>query len=217
LGRDGSPAALDPTKTGERRRLLSAFFLKGFMMRKLFVFLIVLLWAVPGSTSVDIEGVSFDQRRQVVDTELQLTGTALLTWALLFDVYVGGFYLPDGKVEANWTDDVPKVLEIAYLRNFKAEDFSSSSDKLLRENLLPEQYSALAERLNNFYRMFRDIKKGDRYSLVYHPSLGTELRLNGEPLGSVAGHDFAVAYFGLWLGPNPIDAAFRDRLLRVKS
>lgn len=182
-------------------------------MRRFMVFLLVLLWVFPASASVNIEGVSFEQRRKVVDTELQLTGTALLTWALLFDVYVGGFYLPEEKQESNWTDDVPKVLEIAYLRNFKAEDFSSSSDQLLRENLPPEKYSVLADRLQEFYQLFRDIKKGDRYSLVYHPAIGTELRLNGEPLGRVAGHDFAVAYFGLWLGPDPIDEAFRDRLL----
>ena len=186
-------------------------------MRRCFIFLIVLLWATPASTSVDIEGVSFEPRRQVMNTELQLTGTALLTWALLFDVYVGGFYLPNGQAASSWTDDVPKLLEIAYLRNFKAEDFASSSDQLLRENLPPEKYSALVGRLNEFYQLFRNIKKGDRYSLVYHPAIGTELRLNGEPLGSVAGHDFAVAYFGLWLGPNPIDEAFRDRLLREGS
>ena len=183
-------------------------------MRRFMVFLLVLLWIVPASASVNIEGVSFEQRREVVDTELQLTGTALLTWALLFDVYVGGFYLPDGQQESDWTDDVPKILEIAYLRNFKAEDFSSSSDQLLRENLPSEQYAALAARLNDFYQLFRDIKKGDRYSLVYHPKLGTELRLNGEPLGRVDGHDFAIAYFGLWVGPNPIDEGFRDRLLK---
>lgn len=183
-------------------------------MQSFFVSLIFLLWAVPASPSADIEGVSFEQRRQVVDAELQLTGTALLTWAVLFDVYVGGFYLPDGTAVSSWMDDVPKLLEIAYLRNFTAEDFSSSSDQLLRENLPPEKYAALADRLHGFYQLFRDIKKGDRYSLVYHPAIGTELRLNGEPLGSVAGHDFAVAYFGLWLGPDPIDEAFRDRLLR---
>ena len=182
-------------------------------MRKFMVFQLMLFWAVPTSASVNIEGVSFEQRRQVVDTELRLTGTALLTWALIFDVYVGGFYLPDGKQESNWIDNVPKVLEIAYLRNFKAEDFSNSSDQLLRENLPPEKYSTLVDRLHDFYQLFRDIKKGDRYSLVYHPAIGTELRLNGEPLGSVDGHDFAVAYFGLWLGPDPIDETFRDRLL----
>lgn len=182
-------------------------------MRGFIVILLVLLWVVPASASVNHAGINFESRRQVVDTTFQLIGTAQLTWALLFDVYVGGFYLPEGKLDSSWTDDVPKVLEIAYLRNFKAEDFSRSSDQLLRENLPPEKYAALADRLHDFYQLFRDIKKGDRYSLVYHPETGTELRLNGKPLGRVAGHDFAVAYFGLWLGPDPIDEAFRDRLL----
>lgn len=182
-------------------------------MRKFTVFLLLLFWVVPASSSVTIEGVSFARHRQILGTELQLTGTALLTWALLVDVYVGGFYLPEGKTAADWTQDIPKLLQIAYLRDFNAEDFSSSSDQLLRESLPTAKYLALADRLHGFYQLFRDIKKGDRYSLVYHPAIGTELRLNGKPLGRVVGHDFAVAYFGLWLGPDPIDDTFRDRLL----
>jgi hypothetical protein len=182
-------------------------------MRKFIISLIVLFWALPALTAVEIGGVSFSERRQLHEAELQLTGTAVLTWALLFDVYVGAFYLPDGQPGSRWTENVPKLLELSYLRDFKAEDFSSSSDKLLRKNLSPEQYRALADRLNDFYRLFRDIKTGDRYSLVYHPETGTELRLNGEPLGSVSGHDFAGAYFGLWLGQKPINKSFRDRLL----
>ncbi len=179
----------------------------------LFLAFLTLLWASPGLTSVDVGGVNFEQRRQVADTELQLTGAAVLTWAVFFDVYVGAFYLPDGQSSDRWTEDVSKLLELSYLRDFKAEDISSSSDKLLRDNLPPEQYQKLAGRLSEFYQLFRDIKEGDRYSLVYHPTIGTELRLNGTPLGSVTGHDFAVAYFGLWIGPTPISESFRNRLL----
>jgi hypothetical protein len=178
-----------------------------------FVLILSFCLATPGFSSVVIEGVSFEQNRKVADTELQLTGAALLTWAVFFDVYVGAFYLPDGQPGSLWTENVPKVLEISYLRNFKAEDFSSSSDKLLRENLTAEEYLALSERLKTFYQLFQDIREGDRYSLVYHPDTGTELQLNGDPLGSVSGHDFAVAYFGLWIGQNPISESFRDRLL----
>ncbi len=182
-------------------------------MRKIILLLFLLVYSPPVYSSVVIEGVSFEQRRQVVDAELQLTGTALLTWAVLFDVYVGAFYLPDGQPGSRWTEDVPKLLELSYFRNFKAEDFSSSSDKLLRDNLAAEEYQRLAKRLSEFYRLFRDIRPGDRYSLVYHPAIGTELRLNGESLGAVAGNDFAVAYFGIWIGPTPISESFRDKLL----
>ncbi len=160
-----------------------------------------------------IKGVSFAGQLQVAQTELRLTGVAALKWALLFDVYAGAFYLPEGYAAASWTDDIPKRLELAYFRNFTAEDFSMSSDKLLRDNLPANQYQALAERLQHFYRLFRDIKPGDRYSLTYRSDIGTELRFNDELLGVAPGADFAVAYLGIWLGKQPLDKRFRDRLL----
>ncbi|MEJ2519407.1 MAG: chalcone isomerase family protein [Desulfuromonadales bacterium] len=56
---------------------------------------------------------------------------------------------------------------------------------------------------------------GDRYRLIYRPGTGTELRLNDRRLGTIPGDDFAVAYFSLWLGEQPIDKRFRDRLLGI--
>ena len=67
--------------------------------------------------------------------------------------------------------------------------------------------------LQPFYGFFRDVKPGDRYSINYLPEKGTELRFNENPLGDVPGADFAAAYFGIWLGDEPISTGFRDRLL----
>lgn len=167
--------------------------------------------------AVEVAGVSFAQRYWLEQTELRLTGTAVLRWGLLFDVYAGGFYLPPGVAGDDWSDDVPKRLELSYFRSFKAGDFSSASDRLLRDTLTAEAYQALAHRLQQFYQLFRDSRPGDRYSLSYHPATGTELRLNDQLLGAAPGADFAVAYFGLWLGPNPISESFRDGLLRGDS
>lgn len=161
----------------------------------------------------ETSGVKFAERLQLEQAELQLTGSGILTWALVFDVYAGAFYLPAGMAGRDWTQQVPKHLELAYFRSFTADDFISTSDQLLREQLSGEDYQRLAERLQQFYRLFQDIQPGDRYSLTYAEQTGTELRLNGELLGATPGHDFAVAYFGLWLGPQPINNSFRDRLL----
>lgn len=164
--------------------------------------------------AAEIKGVTFAEGHRVEQTELRMTGMGVLTWALLFDVYAGAFYLPAGMSGERWAEDVPKRLELSYLRNFAAEDFSRASDKLLRDQLPAAQYQALAERLQQFYGLFRDIRPGDRYSLTYTSAAGTELRLNNQLLGAAPGADFAVAYFGLWLGPEPIDKGFRDRLLK---
>lgn len=167
--------------------------------------------------AAQVAGITFDDQYQLEQTELKLTGSAVLKWAMLFDVYAGAFYLPDGVAGKAWTKDLPKRLELFYFRNFKAEDFSSTSDKLLRDKLTPADYQSLADRLQQFYQLFRDIKPGDRYSLTYRPATGTELRLNDQFLGAVPGADFAVAYFGIWLGPQPINEVFRDRLLTGNS
>ena len=67
--------------------------------------------------------------------------------------------------------------------------------------------------LDRINALYRDVKPGDRYSLTYLPGRGTELALNGEPLGLIAGSDFASAYFSIWLGPKPLDAALKAQLL----
>ncbi|WP_084167728.1 chalcone isomerase family protein [Pelobacter seleniigenes] len=170
---------------------------------------------LPGAVAAEKSAEAEFPERAVLDQyELKLSGTAVLTWALLFDVYAGAFYLPDGVSGADWAEDVPKRLDIAYYRSFTAEELVAASDQLLRENLTETDYLSLARRLQPFYRWFRNVEPGDRYSLAYQPRIGTELRLNGQLLGTVPGADFAVAYLGLWLGSEPISEPFRDALLQ---
>lgn len=163
--------------------------------------------------SAEIKNVHFDEQAVINDIVLELRGVAVLKWAMLFNVYAGGFYLPENVAGSQWASDVPKKLELSYFREIKARDFGDASDKLLRENLDASAYQALAERLQIFYDFFENVSPGDRYSLIYSPELGTELRLNDQTLGRVSGHDFAIAYFGIWLGEKPINKTFRDRLL----
>ncbi|GAB4169583.1 MAG: chalcone isomerase family protein [Geothermobacteraceae bacterium] len=148
-------------------------------------------------------------------SNLELRGTSTLRWMGLFKVYAGGFYLPAEVASARWDEDVAKCLELVYFRRIAAEDFGKASDKMLKKSLGAEAYTRIEERLAEFYRFFRDVKAGDRYTLIYRPGGGTELRLNGESLGVVPGNDFARAYFGIWLGEAPLDKGFRDQLLRA--
>ncbi len=168
------------------------------------------------SYAAEIKDVRFEDKVVVNDIELNLNGLAVLKWAMLFEVYAGAFYLPKGVPGPKWTDEVPKKLELSYFRAIEAKGFADASDKLLRTTLEPSAYQALSDRLLTFYSFFQDVKRGDRYSINYHPENGTELRLNGKIMGSVPGHDFAVAYFGIWLGEKPINNKFRDRLLGTR-
>ena len=184
-------------------------------MRKIALFkklclVVVMLVAMTGlAQALEIKGVRFRDTLLVDQTEFKLNGAAVLKWAMLFDVYAGALYLPKGVPGQSWSNDIPKRLELSYFREIEGKGFAEASDKLLQDNLLPADYQALEKRLQTFYSFFRD----DRYSINYLPGKGTELRLNELPLGHVPGADFAVAYFGIWLGDEPISKGFRDLLL----
>jgi Chalcone isomerase-like len=190
-----------------------SYIVKRFWKRIWMMGVLLLLIPSTGPAAV-IKNVHFADTVMVDQTELKVRGVAVLKWGLLFNVYAGAFYLPGGNSGRAWKSDIPKRLELAYFREIKATDFADSSDQLLRRNLSTAEYQALEERLKKFWTLFRDVQPGDRYRLTYSPGLGTELRLNDEPLGVVPGADFSVAYFGIWLGENPISEKFRDRLLR---
>ena len=185
---------------------------KSFMKRLWLVVLLVVLMA-GYCQAVEIKGVRFSDTVVVGQSELKLNGVAVLKWAMLFDVYAGALYLPRGVPGQSWSNDIPKRLELSYFREIEGKGFAEASDKLLQDNLLPAEYQALEKRLQTFYGFFRDVKPGDRYSINYLPEKGTELRFNENPLGDVPGADFAAAYFGIWLGDEPISTGFRDRLL----
>lgn len=52
--------------------------------------------------------------------------------------------------------------------------------------------------------------------MTYVPGKGTELTLNGDPLGTIEGADFAAALYAMWLGDKPMNQSFKRQLLEGK-
>jgi hypothetical protein len=163
---------------------------------------------------VEVEDVPFHAARGQGNDALRLHGGAKLKW-LLFDVYVAGLYLPPEAAAERALEDVPKRLEFHYLVSIDGKDFGPAGEKILQRNFTPEELSPLAGRLARIRDAYRDVKEGDRYALTYVPGVGTELSLNGSPLVTIEGADFARAYFSIWLGKKPLDEGFRRELLRA--
>lgn len=162
---------------------------------------------------VEVEGVAFPTQQVVGGERLELRGAALLRWRSVLKAYVAALYLPPEVASSDALGDVPRRLEIEYFWAIAAEDFGRAADTLLRRSLEPERFAALRERLAELHASYEAVEPGDRYALSYRPGIGTEVARNGRPLAVVPGADFAEAYFGLWLGPDPIDARLRDALL----
>jgi hypothetical protein len=188
------------------------------MTRALFLIVVAaLVLPVPvGQAAVEIEGITFEKTFRAEDTVLHLRGMGLLRYLVFIKAYVGALYMPSPEDAADPLGASPRRLELEYFHAIRAEDFADATRQKIADNVTPETLAAIAERLERFNGLYRDVQPGDRYALTYLPGRGTELSLNGVPLGRIAGEDFAAAVFAIWLGPAPIDEGFRDSLLGVR-
>lgn len=144
---------------------------------------------------------------------MTLRGTSLLRVGMIFKVYAAGLFVAEAEDTQRVLDDVPKRLEIAYLRHVRARDIVSAGQDILRRNLPPDEWARLEPRVTEIGRLYTDVKRGDRYALTYVPGRGSTLSLNGRDLVTIPGADFARAYFGIWLDARTDYPDFQARLL----
>jgi len=188
-----------------------------FQKKNIGAFLLVLIILSPSAVkTAQIDGVFFNDSYKTGDKILQLRGAAVLDYMLVIRAYAGGLYL-NSEIPSNMAlSDVHRVLELYYFHNISAEDFRESTIEMIKRNTSPDEFSSISERLEVFNRFYKPVKPGDRYRAEYIPGKGTTLYHNGSPLGTVKGNDFSRAFFSIWIGADPIDKKFRDRLLGVR-
>ena len=175
----------------------------------------LLACGVARGAAVNVEGQNFEPSAQAGETAFLLNNAALLKVKVFFKVYAAGLYLADTKDVARVLDDVPKRLEIAYLRDIPKKIIVDAAEDYLKANLKPAELSAIRARVDEINKLYSDVKEGDRYVLTYRPGIGCELALNGKSLGIISGADFSSAYFGIWLGSGCAAPSLRDALLKA--
>lgn len=164
--------------------------------------------------ALTVEDIPFADSTTIGGKPVPLRNAALLRYLKFIKAYVAALYLPDGVKSEDVLSDVPKRLEISYLVSIKGPDFDKGAAPVLERNQTPAELARLRGRLDRINAAYKDVKSGDRYSLTYLPGRGTELALNGTPLVVIEGADFAAAYFGIWLGREPIDEKLKRDLLK---
>jgi hypothetical protein len=176
---------------------------------KFLVCLTMLLWLLPFRS----EGALLKQEITLQGSTLELRGKGILIYAVFFEVYQAGLYLPANVTSEKVLSDVPKRLEIHYNYKIKAQEIISAAQKALAKNWNPEILKAEKEKLDLINSAFVDVKPGDSYALTYLPTKGTELSLNSVPQINIKGARFAALMFSIWLGKNPLDQNLKQALL----
>ncbi len=181
--------------------------------RVFFILFLVAFWAGVSAASVAVEGVLFPRDIEVGNTRMALQGYGLLRYMIFVKAYVGAFYVDELSKEQDVLGPVAKRLELEYFHAVTSEDIARATRRKIADNISVEEAALLQPRIDRFAALYRDVEPGDRYALTYIPDAGTELALNGEPLGVIPGDDFQRAVFAIWLGPFPIDRKFRQSLM----
>lgn len=177
-----------------------------------FIFIMVLS-GMAFAGSVNVYGTYFDKKLMVSESQLQLKGTALLRYLLFIEAYAGAFYLPENIESDHALEAIPRHLVLDYRVDIPANKFGEATTIKIKESVSKEVYDRLAPKINQLNQMYTDVNSGDRYALTYIPGKGTTLSYNTLPLGTIRGGEFSKALFSIWIGPNPIDEEFRDKLL----
>lgn len=181
------------------------------MLRR-FLGLVALLASLCAGSGLRAELVS-QQSLSEDGATFQRIGAKTFRWMSILKVYDASLHLGAGESPERVFADIPMRLHLVYHRGFTAAEIVKGGDTLLARNVDAATLTALRDRLERLNATYRDVKPGDSYTLTYVPGAGTTLRLNGSALITVPGHDFAAAYFRIWLGDKPINDSLRDALL----
>ncbi len=148
---------------------------------------------------------------------LQPAGNHRFVYRMFFKLYDAAFYtnaMQTKNIDKLLNGENALLLEFNYLLKIKKSVILESSEKILPNNMTPADLVSIQERVDQINAVYRTVGKGDRSALSYTPGEGTILWINGEPMITIEGADFAQLYFRIWLGEKPISKAMRDALLQ---
>jgi hypothetical protein len=135
-------------------------------------------------------------------------------YRIFFKLYDAALYAPaDTEPEDVLTARTSYRLQFRYLRELNKSIILESSAKMLKRNLSAQELAQIAKRVARLNAAYTTVKGGDQSSLTYQPEVGTTLRINGKPVVTIEGDDFARLYFQIWLGERPISESLRESLL----
>jgi hypothetical protein len=160
----------------------------------------------------EVEGTQVPDTITSDGKTLRLIGAGIRNkW--FFNVYVGALYAekPTFNAANLIKGEQMKRMDLHLLRDVGKEKIIES----IREGFEKQskaQMPALQGRLDQLAAAVPDLKKGDALSLTYVPEKGVVM--GGAAKETVIpGKDFADALFSVWLGPDPVDAELKRKLL----
>jgi hypothetical protein len=171
---------------------------------------LLLLLATGPASAQDL----FPERTEALGENFVKLGEYRYVYRIFFDLYeVALFAAPGAGAEDVLEAKSGFHLQFRYLRKIDKKIILKSADRMLEKNLSETERASIADRVDRINRAYTTVKEGDVSSLTYRPGVGTTLMINGEPVVTIEGKDFARLYFEIWLGEQAISQSMKRKLL----
>jgi hypothetical protein len=165
--------------------------------------------------ALEIGGVALPETLDAGGKSLVLNGAGLRK-KFFFKIYAGALYLPEKESDPGKI--VPADEPMAVRMHFIYDGVSA--EKLIEtwnegfEKTTGGRPGPLSDRIVAFNGLFtEEAGEGDVYDIVYTPSEGVRVVMNGRAAGTIQGLDFKTALFAIWLGEDPADDGLKREML----
>jgi len=149
--------------------------------------------------------------------DLRLNGAGVRSKFFL-DLYIAALYLVEKKSSAAevFADEGEKRMSLHLMRDISGDHLLNAFNKAITDNHTPAELAGLDASIKQFSAIFtamNEVKKGDIITLDYLPGRGTQVNVNGELKGTIAGVAFNTALLKIWLGDKPAQDDLKLKLL----
>ena len=174
--------------------------------------LVFALGAEP-AVAATLSGVTVSDSASVAGKDLVLNGVGARK-KYMFTIYVGALYLPAKTTNAKTAieQDVPKklVMHFVYSGGVTKQQLVDTFNEGIAKQA---NGAAVKPRWEQLYGMLADVGTGDEIVFDYTPGTGTVVTVKGQKKGTIAGKDFMVSLYTVYLGDNPPTAALKSGML----
>ena len=185
------------------------------MKKQVIAFLMLIATVFTVNAQKTVSGVKVDAKLNLEGQSLVLNGAGTRV-KMFMDMYVGALYLEKKSTNAN---EIMNSKEGAAIK-LNIVSGLITSDKMISainegfENATGKKTTPLKAKIDKFKGFFKEeIKKGDIFIIINVPNEGVVVYKNGVKKGSIDGHDFKKALFGIWLCDKPADKELKDEML----
>ena len=167
---------------------------------------------------VVVQGARYEPDIVVGGQSLVLNGVGVRK-RLVFDIYVGGLYVPKRAARAEDLVSQPgsKRVALRFLRDVEGELFVNSLHVGLKANHTEAELARWQKQIDTLTTTIKTIalaRRGDTVYFDYTPQDSTRVSVNGVTRGPlIPGDDFYAAVLRVWIGETPADAGLKKGML----